>query len=188
MIERIKVIGLQRSGTNWIEQLIRLNMDIIVYDDPIVPFFKHALPNEYEIQAYREGKMVNTFIPVDYIDSHPKELFILVKKPVDKWIISIRKNHADLQMKHPEIFPEGINGNYNLLQRYYRVYHNYWQSIPHDNLLIVNYIDVLEDIDFLADTLLRKYGLKSKNDVWQNITKVPHSKKFTNEDRKRYLA
>lgn len=187
MIKRIKILGLQRSGTNWIEFLIRRNLDVYVYSSPLVPFFKHALPDESIINRYKSGELVITEVPSQYVHDNPDELFIIIRKPLDKWIASIRRNPADLHQKRPEIF-SAAGVDIKKAGELYTGYHSGWMALNAPNVLFTDYVGVLKDYSSFLELLVLKYNIRPLANHWKNVYKVPHSGKFTSKQRKRYLS
>ena len=180
-------MGLQRSGTNWINQLIKLNFCIETHDEPMAPFFKHAMPDETIWRAYANNAEVSTPVPEAYIGTHPDEIFILVVKEKQKWIESILRNPADLKQKRPVIFN---NGAIDVLKAsaLYDFYHNRWSKLNYHNLLFVSYETVLSDVNSFLRGISILFGLERKRKKWENPSKVPRSKPFTESDKKRYLS
>lgn len=169
----IKVIGLQRSGTNWLTELLDLNFDEKVFKEPMDPFFKHSLPYD-DVVLLNSGKMVRQEQPRD-VDCKK----ILIYKPVDKWLESIEKNPADLKYKKPGVFEGG-------LEEYWINFNHGWFDLVD---YVVDYSDLLWDFEKELGSIKSELGL-TRVDLpfgFTNVGKVPQSKEFTEKDRERYF-
>lgn len=188
-IAKVKVIGLQRSGTNWLTELIKLNFNVAVYDDPANPFFKHALPGEYQFEEFGSGKLITTEMPLQYIALHHDEFFILIFKPIEKWILSIKNNRVDLHQKRPELFNADNSVNEQKAVEFYKHYHQLWFKVDLPNLMFILYDDLLKNriswMKWLRES--ESTSLVPKTGTWKNVNHVPQSKKFTETDRLKYL-
>ncbi len=187
MYKKVKIIGLQRSGTNWLSQLIKVNLDIDVYTDPLLPFFKHALPDESEIVIQSTNKSVITPVPAEYIADHPDELFIVIYKPRKAWLESIERKKVDLQQKRPFLFDNENNLVHEEAAKFYDNYMKAWLDLCQPNLLIVSYLDVLYNFSLFLLRLKKRQKIGAKRKKWVNINKVRHSKRFVCEDKEKYL-
>lgn len=187
MIRKVKILGLQRSGTNWLTQLVKKNLDVQVYEDPLQPFFKHALPFEDSVVVRSSNEKVKTPVPEKYIQSNPDELFIVVYKPAELWVKSIEKKRVDLEQKRPFIFDTNgaIDKQEALL--FWNSYMKAWTDLQFPNLVVVSYLDVLENFTQLLAYLVMNSGIEAKRHPFVNIRKVAHSKRFLPSDRKNYL-
>lgn len=185
--KKVKVIGLQRSGTNWLTQLIKINLNIEVYENHIIPFFKHAFPSEHQLKLYITKEQITTEMPIKYIALHPEELFIMVYKPLSKWIASIKKNKVDLPSKHPEIYKNDILDE-EAARDLWKYYMQMWEKIKLPNFHIILYDEVLTDyIEFLK-FLETKFNIKKNNlPGYKNVTHVPQSLPFLEKDKLKYL-
>ena len=186
MYKKVKILGLQRSGTNWLEQLVRANMDVEVYADPVEPFFKHALPNETDIPS-KSGETIHTAVPLNYIRNHPEELFIVVFKPGELWVKSINKKKVDLQQKRPWLFNQQDRIVKLRALIFHEVYVNTWNELSLKNLLVVPYLEILSDYELFLEKLSLEFGIPLKRDKLVDIKKAPHSVRFTDRDKRKYL-
>lgn len=173
----IKVVGLQRSGTNYLTELLKENFkdDVAGY---LYPFWKHSLPNETKIKLNEGG-----------YHTQPKPIecncqIVLIYKPFDIWFKSVKRNQADLKIKRPEVFVDGKLNEHECF-KFHSNYHFIWFRYADYKM---NYITLLEDYDKelskLSEILNIKPNFKS---IFVDVKKVPHSKEFTEEKRKYYL-
>lgn len=177
----IKVIGLQRSGTNYLQELIKINLNILVFGNPLEPFFKHAFPNENIIKLVKS--IYITPIPQVFIKNNLGILFVLIKKNRNKWLMSVENYCADLNQKHGELFNNGVLDK-EKAGIFYDNYHSAWENIDSPNLIILDYKDIL--LNFKK--VLESFNIQPiKQNNWTNVYKVQQSNYFTKK-KKRLLS
>lgn len=165
----IKVIGLQRSGTNYLTELLKLNFEDHVYSNPLEPFFKHSFT--YETLVTLKNKI--------HLQKEPYKIQcykIVIKKTLKQWLRSINRNPADLYQKRPYL------KNNDVLPGLYDAFYNSWS-----NEFTVNYKDLLLNLQAELTRIQKHFNLTPKKTPFLDIKKVPHSKPFTPEKRKEYL-
>ncbi len=74
----VQVVGLQRSGTNWIQELIGCNFDVTVLYG-----YKHFMPDELESDA---------------------DVYVIIKKRLDHWLNSVFRWGVDLKKMRGELY------------------------------------------------------------------------------------
>lgn len=189
-MNKIKVIGLQRSGTTYLEYVIQRNFkcDITKEGDRSV-CWKHALP----LEPVKLPSGSETGITIERIQE--EDVFtVLVTKPFDKWVQSLQKYPADIFHKRPELKNDknwrvGKNMNMKALQKFYHDFHVSWikeldsRGMPY---LDIDYIDLLKSPETELDRLL-KVGFEKKLKKYSTEMKVPQSKDFDKKRRDHYL-
>ena len=115
--QRMKVVGLQRSGTNYVEHLLRRNVaDEVLHQN--WPWWKHALP--------RETRDIPRAAPHwDEWDAAPHMQVVLVSKSPYAWWLSLGRDPQDLFAKRPEIEPTIAS-----CMAFYLRYHSAWLAEP----------------------------------------------------------
>ena len=124
----LKIVGLQRSGTNYLEHLLRANVS-----EPVChqnePWWKHALPLD------------GLFVPG--APSHWSELdcvrVILVSKSPDSWLLSLGRDPQDQYRRRP-----GLRDDWEARLRFYAEFH--WSWLAKDATHI-RYEDLLRDVN-----------------------------------------
>jgi hypothetical protein len=164
---KLKVVGLQRSGTNYLTELLKINFNEFVYTNPLSPFFKHCMPHETSVNL------------IDGVCEFPLPLtttccIIHVKKTKEHWLRSIKNNPMDLYQKRP-----GVKSNE---KEFYDNFINNWKMV-----YTVQYESLLQDFQKELSNIQNHFSLTRKQPNFLNVSKVPHNKLFTEEDKKRYL-
>jgi len=177
---RVLVLGLQRSGTNYLSRLIEVNSNTDI--QPIGPreiCWKHSMP--WEVQP-------NGYSAIDSISQCPHELGVmLVSKHPCQWLDS-------LVTREPQDFFKSkkgalVSGKISLkaCASIYNSYYSSWLSfIGHGVNLHVKYVDILANINSTMRIICDTLNLSCKEPI-TIPSKVPYTKKFTEVDRIRYL-
>lgn len=171
----IKVVGLQRSGTNYLTELLKENFkdDVAGY---LYPFWKHSFPHETRVYL-QNGKIFKQ--PKPHISGCRK---ILICKSFKHWFESVKRNPADLKQKRPEIFKENEIDIFEA-EELYRDFMSDWSYFVD---YTISYEYLISDFDKALKDIQRVFKLEPKG-KFKDIKKVPHSKEFTEEKRKYYL-
>lgn len=169
------VFGLQRSGTTYLEELIKLNFaNMNVCNTNAKYVWKHH-------------------IDPHSIDFNKDYAHIFIYKNLYQWIESVIRNKVDIDRRHGfNIMEPGdhmLHG-FNLvnLSKLYHNYHQNWIGFIDNNDYIVKikYETLLSNIDELRKIMI-KFNLTKISDKWINIDKVYQSRKFTNNIKDYYL-
>jgi hypothetical protein len=187
------VFGPQRSGTNYIESLLKENFDNIrVRNHDSNYVWKHcAYPQKFDNKLTSENN-----------------INIVVYKNPYKWIESLIKYNGDLENKFggkkeeyadkyktlqegDVIIKDGRNKNTNVggACRLYNDFYTNWYDYDKIDIMFVRYEDLLEDdkrAQFL-EQIHSKYRLKRKGGGWVNPRKVGQSDPWTPEKSQVYL-
>ena len=179
-----KVMGLQRTGTNWISSLIKLNFNVPELERL---FWKHKTipyPTKYPYFNLLHGLDIkkDDISPVFKYSqvAHAADVFyILVSKDYDLWMESIDRNAVDVYMTH-----QGINGRHDL-----KKLHDAWMATKDalsekDNVYYrryedwyVNWKEYLEEIEQLT-------GWERKHDEFLDTKDVSMSPNFDRDNYK----
>jgi len=94
--EYYKVIGLQRSGTNWINELIKHNF----YVEPIpkYPMYKHLTP--LGVQPGKLKELLPGATDLKNLELRDDMFFIGTQKPFELWKKSIKRKSVDFYRSH----------------------------------------------------------------------------------------
>lgn len=189
--------GLQRSGTNYLKNLLFANFpELRLHNDG----FSRCLPLQKHFRLYEE----KWFIPTGYkymnnfhypsirdFDEHVQHLtdvpvskmsYIVIAKDPFSWYLSVRKEAK--KRKWPGYTPTGWNSN---LMIDYNLFHKKWlafQEEAPERVLILNYEQFLLAFEDTLDRIASHFELEKKK-PYQDVSKVFKSKKFT-EKRKAY--
>lgn len=173
MIHRVKIFGLQRSGTKYIEELIRQNIDVTVDDHGSSELgWKHAMPHE----AWPKLGIPKPTIQL--IQAQTGLLVLVVRKTRDQWFASIKRRHMDISHR------SGLEKwNNKVLAPLWARFYEAWQEAGFE---IIEYEEILRDyVGFLKS--LEERGLKRRGE-FHNIDVVPlESGKWSEARRKSYL-
>lgn len=173
----IVVVGLQRSGTNFIASLLRENTQFYVPQSADTTiFWKHALPDE-------GGARVNPIFtsPVDAVQQINALCLVVIKKPL-LWIDSIiNRNCVDFfqTRKNYVASANDIEG----LANFYKSFIEKWAAVG-NNVIFISYEAVLENPLTIFDVL----KTTPQNVEIAKPSKVHMSKVFSINDMKRYLS
>ena len=187
---RLLHYGLQRSGTNFLETVLKrkyrvrfLNSD----EDRRSPLQKHfRLYDEKEIvsepQYYNELK-TSTFHEFEQFLEVIPDYYLVISKDPYSWLLSYRD--WALKCSWPQVSHHYIV-EYNLFYKSWLEF-----SLLSERVLFVRYIDLLEDAEGELGRLesimsLDKKFLSRFNPT--RVTKVPMSKRFSDEQRNYYLG
>lgn len=162
MISKVKIIGLQRSGTNYLEELIRKNFEVFVYDHPLYPFFKHAGPQDRTL-LLDNGEKLYTEPPVRCLPFY-HVLYIVIEKNVNKWMYSVKRSNTNLLLKHPEIF-EGNVLHMQKAREFHTSYYNAWKALNYPNLFHVTYEDLITDFSAVLQMLKVNFFLDRRQEL-----------------------
>ena len=182
-------MGLQRSGTTYLEYIVEKNFKCdITKEGNRTVCWKHALPLETVAHPNKEIEVT--------IDSLQRQnvFTILMIKPFDKWVQSLKKFPADIFHKRPELKNDknwrvGNNMNMKALQKFYKDFHVYWikeleaRGMPY---LDIDYIDLLKSPKTELDRLVEA-GFEKKVEKYVTEMKVPQSKDFDAKRKNHYL-
>lgn len=169
-MKEVKAIGVQRTGTNYIEYLLRENFEVYSHSCLEV-FWKHALPSEVP-NLKRKIEQRNLIL-------------IIVRKPFDLWYKSISKYKADFHKRRFDVY-----GNYNKMFAFYKKWYIDWIIYCERNGIqyeVLEYLDVVENFSAVLSKWKKKFNLNKKARIYKNVHKVPQSQKFTDSVRQKYL-
>lgn len=172
MYKKFHVIGLQRTGTNWLNQLI-LNNFHVEQATPTDTFWKHLTPAGTKWIFQRNLRPW----PCTKDDLHIKDdiFYIATSKEWDIFQESINRNAEDLPQSHNKI---GTNDPRGTL----RVY-NMWFEWAKDqeekpNFFWKDYMDWLHNWEYHFARIEKITGWKRKNKPFLNVDYVPQSEDF----------
>ena len=113
---RVQVVGLQRSGTNWIQDLIARNFDVTMDRG-----FKHFLPGE-------------TTNP----NGHDADIYVVVEKRLDHWLNSVYRWPVDMPKCRPECYHKDGSLRWVRAAAIHQIFNRAWRK-ARPNALFVRY-------------------------------------------------
>lgn len=188
-MKKIKVIGLQRSGTTYLEHIIDLNFECNISKEGDRSIcWKHALPME-------RVKLPDDSIAVTIEEIKRQDVYIIVvSKSFDSWVKSLQKFPADLFQKRPSLkndgdWRSGENLNLPELAHFYDKFHKKWEEklIEHNiNFHFVDYVNLLKAPEQELDRV-NAIGVERKLKNYVTEIKVPQSQDFNAARKQEYL-
>lgn len=175
----VHVVGLQRSGTNYVSELINSFTNITATKSGDQEFFwKHALPHEVN----KKGVMVEEVIA----SSSRLAICLVVKHPLN-WFASILRDNADLILIRTELGK--FHSNFRLINFWFK-FHSLWRNLLETKdgakFIVVSYEKVLRNPEgFLAQLSLLTGGSVLTSPEF-SLAQVPFSRNFSSLERQRY--
>ena len=181
---RYKVIGMWRSGSHLLQQLIEQNFDMELETDCDMEYFnihRHSLPTHMHDVFIKEGNMI----------------IISVKNP-NLWIESIESKRpkwmkgdtcwANFQRPDKENLPHMVNVDLAPLQRQelisrYKEFTQAWMDFS-PKVMFVKYEDLLHNAEAVFKDIEHFYNIKMKGDFQREVPKLDYSDSF---DTKRII-
>lgn len=168
-MKKVKVLGLQRSGTTYLEHLIKQNFECdIGVQSNIDICWKHALPNctKYKVA-------INSLITND-------GLAVQIVKQFNQWSDSIKRFPADFFIKNKEVKTE------TQLKSFYDNYIEEWDIAIVEtkvNIVRINYLDLISNLSVELD----KLKLPRQTNKYIDIVQVPQSRRIDNSMKTKML-
>ncbi len=182
--------GLQRSGTNYLESLLKNNFRVRLMNqkkDRGSILHKH-------VRIYAEKKVIpepkyNNQINVECIDSlwscykEKPEFIIVISKDPYSWYISYKRWAKKCS------WPE-VNHHY---AEEYKLFYEKWVSLSKssNNIELIRYVDLLQDPAGVLMPLARKLNIKEKKASrllsFTSPRKVPESEEFSSAKAEYYM-
>jgi hypothetical protein len=184
MHEKIKIIGIQRSGTNYLSTILENNYDIVSIDtgqnrEPGSKrdyFWKHSYnPDQYIKNTDNSPNIVQEGLKSLINDKVPT---ILISKNPYFWLESIKRNPGDIgkegisfvdwnqiqPKQHKSQVILGPYGQFDLenVCQMWTDFHRYWINNKFDNLKFVKYEDLLINPKRVISDIEETFGLKNK--------------------------
>lgn len=193
------VFGLQRSGTNFTEQLIRLNLYNVQISNAwrvTNGIWKHIydIENKHQDQAAfglkgdpNKEKLIGSTVNSVYIHKHPYS-----------WIQSITRKNVDIAKTYPFVTNLSNQSRYNMgklnlleLVRLYNEHTNYWlNKMKTRKIFHVKYEDLIASEDATRE-YVRDISKFTNIHIVNNEIKIPkrvsQSANFNEQSRKMYL-
>lgn len=180
--------GMQRTGSNYIEQLIVQNFkNVEFFNDN----HSRCLPTHKHFRLYDEKSIIpsalyyNSFIYRDFTDfkKHVQQivgqeikLFVVIIKNPFSWYLSYKK-HA--KKNGYDFFKKSINSHYIIdYNLFYTKWISFFKQAPND-VLLVKYEDVLNELPSFLSNISKKFDLKMVSSKVHNPDKVRMSKRFS---------
>lgn len=181
--------GLQRSGTNFLESIIKKNYKVQFLNSKEYrssPLHKHCrLYRDKEIipePQYNNEIVVESFEQFESLFKITPDYYLVISKDPYSWYLSYR-NWAK-KCKWPDVNHHYIE-EYNL---FYKTFIDF--SYQSDKFIFVRYTDLLKDTESVLDTLAKQIKLKKRmfsKLMLRNPRKVPQSAALMDKKRAYYL-
>jgi hypothetical protein len=163
---KVKLFGLQRSGTNYLDWLLKNDFEGLSIIEGLG--WKHALPSEYYSKNMQDCLMDCTVWEVIKKD---KITPIIIYKEYSNWLDSIKRDSVNY-----------FNFNRPEPRNFYWQWHNDW-SLRTDNF--IQYEDFIKDFEKTLNKLGKMIG--SKPTRYEEPEKVKNSCNWKETDKLRYL-
>jgi len=183
------VIGLQRSGTEYLENILKVNYGVTIRNHPIRGYFWKHTPDPTNL-TFRSDIC-----------------HMLIYKNPYSWIESIKRKCVDMWHRHKEYGIQNVSGlkNSEIIHSENRCRLNLKKlcllySVFFKNWLIYPPIDLPVIIDVQYENLIVKNGLEvpliniektfnvtRKSSNIEDVKKVPQSDLFSEDNREQYL-
>ena len=170
MYSNYKVIGLQRTGTNWLNELIKHNFKIDQEDEKTT-FWKHLTPigtKELAKSRSKNGLLMGT-VKIEDLYLNNTTLYIATSKEYNLWMQSLKRNAEDFYLTHND---SSI--------KVYNSWHEWKNSQQNkENFIYYDYIDWLDNWkDYLEEIHIKTRWVK-KYGTFKNVeTLIPRNKNF----------
>jgi len=192
------VFGLQRSGTNFLEQMISEHVGDLQLQNHWrgkTGIWKHAFNLEQnnvdeKIAGLRgdpqKAKLIGTEIKGVYVHKHPYA-----------WIESILRKQIDIKKTHPSVIEhsdisEIITNGINIIKlaELHRDHSRYWlDKVEQKKVYHVKFEDMIDTKEQTKQTIVNIANFFGKRIIKKNINVIDNarlSKPFTEEDRESY--
>lgn len=182
------IYGLQRSGTNFLEEILNKKFNIQVSNEINRKSILHKHfrlyndKNKIPIPDYINNKYFEYF--KDFYDIIKKQInddckIIIIKKDIFSWLISIYKwsKKCNWNITDKNIF---LNDYYLFYKKWKEYYNNNTNKI-----LFINYIDLLNNNNLLIEKMNKFFNLTKVNDIKKlnDIKKVNCSTIFNSKKK-----
>jgi len=156
------VIGLQRTGTNWINELIKKNFVV----QPEKSFWKHLTPLGVKNKASIKNFSTNLTL-------NEQTLYIATSKDFDTWSKSLDRKIVDFNKTHKtsnrkEVYQAWMEWKKSVIDKPNFYYHDYMHWL-------YNWQDILQEIYLIT-------GWKKTFKFFRNVNNVPVNKNFNKDN------
>ncbi len=185
----VLIYGLQRSGTNYLESLIKKSFRVCVLNNnkerssPLQKHFrlyddKRKIPeenyaNDLKIYSYSDFERKIGLVP---------DCILVISKDPYSWLLSYKNWAKKCNWKRVD---------HHYIEEYELFYKKWIDFSAETNKIhFVRYVDLLKDSNRELDILKRKFNFENNLfSSWlkKSIRKVPQSKNFSNKKREYYL-
>jgi hypothetical protein len=175
------VLGLQRTGTNYLAALLKDNLaiDVVPSGDRSI-CWKHALPREAtpHKRSAAEGVMNNPEVFIYIISKHPLH-----------WVASVTmRNPQDLFLKRPTLMTD-MKPDIASLCRLYTTFYSNWINLlsSRGRFVLVRYEELLSKPLACIENFATVMGLNSPQSI-QATGGIPYSRRKSSEELANYLT
>lgn len=194
-MHHLMVYGLQRSATNYLEQLVNRNFKIEQKNNG----FARSLPVHKHFRLYDdmsfapEPKYLNNFHHPSFasFDEDVKRLtgsedlaYLVISKEPYSWYLSYY-NEAK-RNKWPYCVKNGVNSHFMVD---YSLFYGKWLGFKDEapnKVYMLRYEDLLTELEDTLERIRSHFGFEKLHAEYENPSKVPMSKKFTDEKKEYY--
>jgi len=181
MYEHFIIVGLQRTGTNWIHSNLVQNFGNR-YGNQKHDHWKHLTP----LGGNREHWPNRTEMLLDRLKLRDNLFYVATQKPFDMWLKSLDRFSANYWETHGHGEASPRNGGGKRAQ--IKVW-NAWeewknQQLGKPNFYYHTYTDWLENWQTYFEEIKEITGWEQKTEEWENVPRVSNSPNF---DITRYI-
>lgn len=167
------VIGLQRTGTNWINELVRHNLDIKSDNKHGSRYcWKHWTPLGLRETCHYKKYANPIFLHMDNC------FYIATSKPFDMWVKSLERwTKSDFNYSHQ--IPTGCVTPDQQYKAVYEAWHE-WKDLQkgRPNFYFKTYLDWLDNWKEYLDEISHIGQFKKRVSSFQNVKRVPMNSEF----------
>lgn len=168
--EYYQVIGLQRTGTNWLNELIKLNFDVQPVDRG---FWKHLTPLGTKHHASRRFKHWKH--QAEELVLTKSVFYIATSKEWGMFVESLNRNAEDFGKTH-----NGVRPNHDVegTKKVYEAWHNWKAKQMHKpNFYYHDYMDWLRYTENYLEDIHMRTNWTRRHRTWQPVRKAVYGSK-----------
>lgn len=187
MEKNFLLYGMQRTGSNYVEELVKKNFTDVSF---LRNEYSRALPTHKHFRLYEEkhlipqNKYMNSFKYDSHaqFDDHVSEIvnkkninyLVVVKNPYS-WYLSYKRHAKKFKYNY---YKNSVCPHFILE---YNAFYSKWLEFSEevrDRIMIVRYEDVIHDFEHCMDRIKQSFGLNAANSEYLNIKRAPMSRHF----------
>lgn len=186
---RILLYGLQRSGTNFIEQTVLRNFDAVFLnsdehrDAPIQKHFRlYDDKSRIWPKAYVNDLVFEDFAAFERNLDETPDVYLVISKDPYSWVLSYQSWAKKCKWPPPQ---------FHCAEEWDAFYAKWLEfGQQSDRIVFIRYLDLLENMEGVLETLATRAGLNRIVDPNEGLhapQQVPQSGAFTESKRRYYL-
>jgi len=193
-MKNISIRGLQRSGTNFIRQLINKNIDVNIINthlytkldyQKISKYLKNGESGDYNFDLWKHNL---TPLSTDLIEKYKIDGFLLISKNPYSWLESIiYRNKIDLDITYNEKYKFFEYGVFRI-DKLCNLYKDFYKNWINNDAYLIKYEDLLINKEKVLIEFANKFNLTFKlKEIQELDEKVDASREFKISLIKKYI-